>query len=154
MRKMIYKGEEVIYIEYVDNLPHRVLTCSLESPCGLTNYDFTSLYNNKEDIRYYESGGGGRRKEIDAPQFTFSGNHKYWIAKGCQFRDPENIENCEKIEYPIRLTDGYRSSINPLKIAMETEFGFRYCEKYEYHVIDNDCYDCDCEYYEECNGGD
>lgn len=139
-RKMIApNGEEIVYIEYIDNLPHQVLTAPIGGN-GLSWFDFEYVYGDKKDIRYYESGGGCRRNEIQAPHFVKGTLAKYWMATDCKFNGRSKAKNCLKLDKPIQLIGYGKKSINPFNVSIKTHDGFDYCEICDHFTCDgNGC---------------
>jgi hypothetical protein len=139
MKKMLNEdGEEVIYIEYHDGIPHSVLTAPIGKH-GLSCFDFEYVYGDKKDIRFYESGGGGRRNEIDAPHYIDGcTSTQYWMAADCKFKGRSKAKNCTRVDKPLRIRAFNKSSINPFKVADETSYGFEYCSVCEIQTCDGE----------------
>jgi hypothetical protein len=142
MKKMLNEqGEEVVYIEYQDGIPHSVLTAPIGGH-GLSWFDFEYVYGDKKDIRFYESGGGGKRNEIQAPHYLKESGAQYWMAADCKFKGKSIAKNCQRIDKPIQIRTWYGRSINPFKVADETSYGFEYCSVCEIQTCDgNGCRD-------------
>lgn len=133
----MHNGEEVIYIEYIDKIPHSVIT----DKNRLMNYDFECIGNDRKDIQWYNYGSGGERNKLQAPKFVrgkFKAN--YWMAEGYKFKGRSKAENCERIEKPFKLKSYSRSSINPFKVSWENSYGFDYCKICDAHY----CHDTGC----------
>ena len=98
-------------IEYLDKIPHEVLTCSEEG--YLSIYNFDARGGDKKDLIYYNSGQGGNLKNTN-----FDKERQVWV-------NPELIKKfglsnqSNFIEKRIRLKNYTKSSIDPFKIATE-----------------------------------
>jgi len=117
---------EVIYIEYGDK--NRVHSAITEDKYGLTSWDFFDNNGDKTDVRFYNSGGGGDKKKIQAPNWVEGFKGKYWLSDGAKLKGKSNGIQLQK---PMRVK-GYKcSSINPFKIGEETNCR-EYCEECGY----------------------
>lgn len=136
------KEHEIIYIEYSDK--NRVHSAITEYKHRLTNWDFFDNNGDKTDIRFYNSGCGGDKKKIQAPNWCEGFKGKYWLSKYAKLKGKSNGVQLEK---PFTLK-GYKcSSINPFKIGEET--GSReYCEECGYESTEF----CDEHKYEDNEG--
>lgn len=127
------RTHEVVYIEYINKIPHEVVTsCFITTAEGpyhrAFHWDFFPNNGDKNDIRAYNSGSGGNPFEIDAPQWGEGCNvAEYWISPKAIFKGiPSNGNALNK---PRRLKSWYgNSSINPFKVA-EIAFSSEYCEE-------------------------
>lgn len=130
MRKLMYKDEEVVYIEYKGRIPFAALTAPLTGR-GLTDYHFEFVYGNKKDIRFRSPGFGGDRMELPAPQQC-----TYWVAPGCKFKG--RPKKAIRLDKPLRVSNGYRSSINPFIVCDETSYHFDYCKYCDQFTCDGE----------------
>jgi hypothetical protein len=125
---------KVIYIEYQDGLPFRVVTIffvgTAKEPYWRPEFwDFFANEGDANDLMAYRSGSGGSDKEIDAPQYVdeYSGA-SYWMADNIQFDGiPQNIR---KLKHP-KLLHGYENSRNPFKVAEITN-SYEHCDRCGY----------------------
>lgn len=144
MRKMMHEGYEVIYIEYINKIPHKVITARTDQEWGQQWFDFECIGNDRKDIQYYNSGGGGvKRNEIQAPHFVM-GKFKahYWMAEGCKFNGRSIAKNCKRINKPFSIRGYSGRSINPFKVSWECSYGFEYCKICDaYYGHDEGCRD-------------
>jgi len=132
MRNMYHEGERIVYIVYHDSIPHEVMTASEGG--YLSWYDFNYFYGDKRDIRWYNSGGGGRLTEIRAPHYIEGTKGvSYWMASDARFKGKP--KNCVRVAKPKRIRGWRRTSINPFKVADET-LSYGYCDRCDQHVID------------------
>lgn len=131
------EGEEVIYIEYINGLPHSVTTAPIGEH-GLTHFDFEIVEGCKWDLRFFRSGMGGRRDELQAPHFVDGHGTSYWMADDCKFRGKTKAINCVRIDKPIQLQGIMNRSINPFKVSQETVNHFEYCSFCDYYTCSGD----------------
>lgn len=131
---------EVIYIEYQNRIPWRVVTkyfvTTAKVPYWRTSdWDVFKESGDKQDLRIYNSGDGGSPTTIEAPKYIESAkNCYYWIYDDNSLVGiPENIS---KVDKPIRVKGYYgRTSINPFKIS-ELTHSQEYCEVCEFTSVD------------------
>jgi len=123
----------VIYIEYVNKIPHSVKTVSyipnaVNGPYWrLFDWDFECEDNDKNDLIAYNSGSGGCDKDIDAPNFIKNKNvAEVWIATGIELRDKG--QNFTIIKELIELENEFKKTTNPFDIA-EIVYNIEYCPK-------------------------
>ncbi len=118
---------KVIYIEYHENnIPHLVYTVCLDKYFNVYSWDFFANNNNKDDIRYYNSGWGGSSKEIPASNWAKGHKGRYWIDSQSKLTGKSNGT---KLIKPLRIKGYYNNtSINPFKVSEETH-SREYCEE-------------------------
>lgn len=124
---------EVVYIEYHNGIPHSV-TCSNNDYCR--HYDFEKDPNDEDGLMYYNSGGGGSIKELQAPQYIDDYNGaSYWMHESASFKGvPVNIK---KLDTPIEL---FKGIINPFDEDISHEvFGMDYCKFCDKWYDENSC---------------
>ena len=142
----------VIYVEYIDKIPHSVNTVVyIPNATGgpywrLHWWNFECADNDENDLIAYNSGSGGCEKDINAPNFVKSKSIKeVWLAKGINFRSEG--KNFNLIEDLIELKNEFTQSKNPFDIA-EILPVIEYCPKCK-------CYSrefCDEHLYFDDNG--
>jgi hypothetical protein len=131
-KSMLHDGERIVYIVYYGAIPHDVITAD-EGGC-ISFFDFNFFYGDKKDLRWYQSGGGGNMKAIQAPHFVKGTKGvTYWMASDASFRGKP--KNCKAIESPKRVRGYLRSSINPFNVADKTH-NYGYCDRCDQHVVD------------------
>lgn len=117
----------VLYIEYIDGLPHSVTTAHLvpESTRGaywcMDHWDFFKNGGDEQDIRYYNHGSGGcaYKDGIHAPHFIENeGTIELWKDEDVPFiGDPKNVVILEAPKG------------NPFDVASEESLGYVYCDE-------------------------
>ena len=118
------KKHEILYIEYDGKVPHSVFT--IDENGHSTSWDFFANNGDKTDIRFYNSGSGYRKDEkIPASTWVNGHEQKYWLNKEMKLKGKSNGI---KIDKPLRISGYGNSSINPFKIAEETN-SREYCEE-------------------------
>lgn len=122
----------IIYIEYLGNIPHEVVTlCYVDNlkcePYWRPYYwSFFANGGDRSDIRYYNSGSGGSSPYIQAPQWADGYIGEYWLENGGAFNGEP--KNSRKLPKPKRLKYWSGSSINPF-VAGEKTSCHEYCEE-------------------------
>lgn len=136
------KGErcKVIYIVYYDKVPHQVITTDYHERLdfwGRTDWDFFLDGGQKGNLYGYESGMGGSKTEIEAPQFCEGASGvEIWMAEGVKhIGTPKNYKIIKK---PIRLSNGITTSINPFKVC-NICYSVEYCERCGHEHADEYC---------------
>jgi hypothetical protein len=130
MKRMFNEeGEEIVYIEYCDGIPHKVITAPVDKEWGLTTFDFEFIGSDKKDICWYNSGMGGNKKELQAPHFCSPKGKRYWMADGAKFKGRTKAINCKRVDKPLVIKFfGRHQSMNPFKFSWETSSGFEWCD--------------------------
>lgn len=133
--------ESIIYIEYIDSQPHSVITSNENG--GLTTFDFNKDCKECELFMYFNSGGGGRMNDLQAPHFVENASANYWIHPLASFRDGKMPINCQKLEHPILYNDNPNVFENGRQIFDEVYCKF--CEKWydedncsDHHIWDDE----------------
>ncbi len=133
---MKHKEEKVIYIEYRDRIPHAAITVGKKG--YMSQWDFEIFHGEKENIRYYHSGGGGHMSAIQPPILIDGAKGcSYWLCPCAAFLgEPKNITELKKA---IRVTGYLGTSINPFhpKVSQET-YSMDYCARCD-HWSDEYC---------------
>ena len=140
---MKYKNEEIILIEYFNDIPSSVIT-------EYGNYDF-DMYGNNSWLMFYCTGFGKNFTEKDGKRFyeidiqlafPEKSTCKVWISANYEYTNlhPEGIEI---IKDPIEIDD----EINPFEYGEEVE-RIEYCKKCELYYDEDGC--DEHEYCEEC----
>ena len=133
---------KVVYIEYINGIPHSAVTINTDyNPktdkfAGSDSWDFFCEGGDKNNLKAYNSGGGGFGFTISAPKFTEGAKVGIWVDKCIKLIG--EAENCTILEKPLRLSDGVKTSINPFKIA-EIALSCEYCKV------------CECFHEEYCD---
>ena len=134
--KIIINDDEhiIVYIEYQDGLPFDVKTIfyvpNAKKPYWrLVDWDFFPNNGQKDNMRYYESGGGGSHKSIQSPQWADGYTGKYWMHQEAKFKG--KVKNGKRLKNPKQLPAYYLSQsathINPFLCA-EGTYSKEYCE--------------------------
>lgn len=133
---MTHENEEVIYIEYQDDLPFSVITAQRENGVfvGHSNWDFEPDWRNIEMVTYRKTGGGPHR-EIDVPNYIDGCEEScfYWVHPHVKVKgEPKNITK-------LLMPKQYNGESNPFKIGrLVSDHVFcKMCDKY----WDDDGYD-------------
>ena len=123
----------VIYIEYINKIPHYVKTVSYIANAvngaywRLFDWYFECADGDEKDLIAYNCGSGGCEKDIDAPNFI---KNKFiaeiWIANGIELKDKG--QNYTLIKELIELENEFDKSTNPFDIA-EIVYSIEYCPK-------------------------
>lgn len=138
----------VVSIEYFRGEPHQAVTTT--DPTGefvpATFWDLDFSGDDKQDLMFFESGGGGSALKLETYAIEGSGC-QVWINP--IFRDKMTLvlRNTELIDEPILLTDYFASSPNPFITGREVG-KITYCEKCEKYYDEDYCPDHDCEFTE------
>jgi hypothetical protein len=138
MKIVINKEEhEVVYIEYRDGLPFDVKTLAfigtVDKPYWrLFHWDFFLNNGDKDDLRHYNSGSGGSKKDIRAPQFIDGYTGKIWVRSDIKLRGKGS--NFKIIKHPLRLNiyNSDSKTTNPFKASEESN-SEEYCDKCGYY---------------------
>lgn len=131
--------KRVVYIEYIDRLPHAVITCDLTDEIQ-ENWDF-ELNKSWEQFMYYASGGGGSIRKMQGPHFVTRKGASIWHAKEVGF-NKYKPKNCRILKNPIRLKDGDSpATIDPFKFAYQQVNDIIYCKFCEGYYSEEGCPD-------------
>ncbi len=115
------KEHEILYIEYNRGSVHSVIT-------NENTFDFFNNNGEKTNVRFYNSGTGNWDKIIQASNWVKGKEGKFWLSPAAKLKGKTNGIRVEK---PLRVK-GYKcSSINPFKIAEETNC-LEYCDECGY----------------------
>ncbi len=122
----------VIYVEYQEGIPHDVRTVeyipnATNGPYWcLTSWDFFAEKGCVENIKAYESGGGGNENSIYAPNFIDGYLGEYWLAEGVNLiGSPKNAKRLDS----LKIIESYISkSTNPFDVA-EIAYDQQWCPK-------------------------
>lgn len=134
----MHEGKEIVYIEYCDGIPHSVTTADPNSDFGIDHFDFDFIGEDRTNIMWYNSGGGGSKKQLQAPHFVDRRGKRYWMAEGAKFQGRTQAKNCKRIDRPLSIRGWRKRSINPFKVANETSYGFEWCKVCKQHSADGE----------------
>lgn len=135
---------EIIYIEYQNGTPHSVV-CSANGYCRY--FDFEKSCYNDEQLMYYQSGGGGSIKDLQAPQYIDScEGASYWMHDSASFSNKSQPKNITHLKEPLILQNNIT---NPFDEELSHEVSgmdfCKFCNKYydenscdEHHVWDEE----------------
>jgi hypothetical protein len=116
---------EIVYIEYSDGLPFKVLTqkcitTSKKPYWRIYEWDFFANNGDKDDFRAYNSGSGSGRV------YKWAGfNDEFWLRPGLVYND--EIKSGTRLKNPKPLDHGETKTMNPFTVAEITD-NCEYCE--------------------------
>lgn len=137
----------VIYIEYIDGLPHSVQTMFFVETATkpywrVCTFDFETDCKECELFMFYNSGSGGSPKELQAPHFIDGANASYWMHSKAKFKGKTKAINAVRLDKLIE----FNGNPNPFENGREI-YGqdyCKFCEKWydedacpEHHVIND-----------------
>lgn len=131
--------KRVVYIEYINRLPHAVITCGLTDNI-IENWDF-DLNKQWGEFMHYETGGGGTIEKIQGPQFAEKGAASLWISKEVGF-NKYKPKNCRILKNPIVLNNGNsKGTIDPFKFSYQKVNDIVYCKFCKGYFSEDGCPD-------------
>ena len=114
--------EKIIYIEYFDGMPHKIIT---EGKRSSSTWDIEKDHLGFDKFIHYNSGSGAL--EIEASDFVRHDLGSYWVHPKAKII---NKPKMKRLHLPIKY-DGVQ---NPFKLSREV-LEMVYCERCN-HVVD------------------
>lgn len=122
---------QVIYIEYVDGIPHAVVTRAwidtAKTPYWRCYYfDFYKDMDEVMPFMFYHSGSGGDPMRLQAPQFIKPQGeswYAYWMAPDASYAPGTFALNAKRLDEPI----AYEGDPNPFNHGRECYY-VTYCK--------------------------
>ena len=112
----------IVYIEYINGKPHEVITDNFNG--FMTFFDFEEDCNNSDEFMFFESGGGSKITEIQAPHYVEScSTASYWIHPEASFKVGSLPINCVELDAPIQ----FNGNPNPFENGREV-YDLTYCK--------------------------
>ncbi|PWK20297.1 hypothetical protein LV89_03840 [Arcicella aurantiaca] len=112
----------IVYIEYQNGKPHEVITDNFDG--FMAFFDFEEDCHSSDEFMFFESGGGGKITEIQAPHYDEScGIASYWIHPEANFKEGRFPINCVQLDAPIQ----YNGNSNPFENGRKV-YSLDYCK--------------------------
>lgn len=143
----------VVYIESQNCVPHAVITVQWDAEKGVwreyCNYWDFNLDQGGPQLLFYNSGGGGGCKDIEAPHYTESAiNCTVWLHPMASFEEGSVPINCTLVAEPPIYVSDWSTSANPFDHG-EEHGNIDYCAACNLYYGEYGCDDHN-EYCEDC----